>query len=123
MGSEVEQIIEQADGKVDLGERKSIQNVSCGFLQDENSWIFFPSKVEMYGSIDGNEYFLLGRSTTDISPRELGVFLEDFTVEVSGTTVQYIKVKATSLLMCPSWHKGAVYDGKAWLFADEITIE
>lgn len=108
---------------VTLEEAKTISNISCGFLQDENSWIFFPSMVEFYASSDGENFELVGTVKPTVSPKESGVHLEDMGVTPSGLSAKYIKVKAHSLLKCPSWHKGALYDGKAWVFADEISIQ
>lgn len=108
---------------VTLDNPRSISSINCGFLQDENSWIFFPTSVEYYGSSDGENYSLLGTTQSAVTPEDKGVYVEDFTLEISATSVQYIKIKANSLLKCPSWHKGALYDGKAWVFADEISIQ
>ncbi|HKL31439.1 MAG TPA: hypothetical protein VJ919_02825 [Tangfeifania sp.] len=35
--------------------------------------------------------------------------------------VRFIKVKAQSLLDCPSWHPGA--GNPAWIFSDEIIVQ
>ncbi len=107
---------------VDLGSSQSVNNLGCGFLQDENSWIFFPSAVAFYGSADGETFTELGEVMASVRPEEPGVHLEDFSIAVGGQTARYIKVVATSLLQCPPWHKGAEFDGKAWVFADEFTI-
>ncbi|MEL6635088.1 MAG: GH92 family glycosyl hydrolase [Bacteroidota bacterium] len=107
---------------VDLSTSRKLQKISCGFLQDENSWIFFPSSVEYYGSEDGVNFRPLGQVKGRVSPREKGVFLENYELALSGTRARYVKVKAKSLIDCPRWHKGALHEGKAWVFADEISI-
>ena len=38
-----------------------------------------------------------------------------------GLKGRYVKVLAKNRGVCPSWHPGA--GGKAWIFADEISIE
>jgi predicted alpha-1,2-mannosidase len=108
---------------IDLGEIQFFETVSCGFLQDENSWIFFPSEVEFFISEDGEAYETMGQISSKVSPRDKGAYIEDFIIESEGWQGRYIRMKATSLIDCPDWHKGAVYDGKAWLFADEIIIK
>ena len=107
---------------VDLGSEQLFEAVSCGFLQDENSWIFFPVSVVFYLSKDGENYDFIGEISSEVSPRASGVHIEDFTVESEGWQGRYIKMVATSLIDCPPWHKGAEYNGKAWLFADEIQV-
>jgi predicted alpha-1,2-mannosidase len=107
---------------VEMDNPKDIQRLSCGFLQDENSWIFFPTKVSFYTSEDGKNYSLFGTDSPSVGPKESGVHLEDITVKGKPVKAKYIKLEAKSLIKCPGWHKGALYDGKAWLFADEIKI-
>jgi len=34
---------------------------------------------------------------------------------------RYVRVRATNVGTCPTWHPGA--GGKAWVFADEIVID
>ncbi|MCB0639769.1 MAG: GH92 family glycosyl hydrolase [Lewinella sp.] len=108
---------------VDLHAIRDIHTIATGFLQDENSWIFFPTSVEYLASEDGENFHSLGTVHSTTRPEEKGVFLEDLTLAVRDTRARYIKVRATSLLKCPPWHKGAEYDGKAWVFADEIMVE
>ena len=35
---------------------------------------------------------------------------------------QYVRLKATNLGDVPTWHLGHPFDGKAWIFTDEIEI-
>ena len=41
---------------VDLGKSKSISTVSIGFLEDQRSWIFVPTKVEVFISTDNKNF-------------------------------------------------------------------
>jgi hypothetical protein len=108
---------------VDMSEIRTIDTISCGFLQDENSWIFFPTAVAYAVSEDGKDFKAVGIVETTISPKDEGVHLKDYSLATEGIRARYIKVKASSLLKCPDWHKGALYGGKAWLFADEVIIQ
>lgn len=108
---------------VDLSKLQAINQVSCGFLQDNNSWIFFPESVEFHASENGKDYTLIGTAKTTVSLKEEGTILEDFTVKSDNIKARYIKIKANSVIKCPPWHKGYEYDGKAWIFADEIIVE
>ncbi len=107
---------------IDLSKVKNINQVSCSFLQDENSWIFFPSEVAFYASSDNKNFQLLGQQKPNTAPQEKGTWLENIGLNLNGVKARYIKIKAKSLIKCPDWHKGALYDGKAWVFADEIMI-
>ena len=41
------------DAVIDLGKVKKVSTISADFLQDDNSWIWFPTKVEITWSSDG----------------------------------------------------------------------
>ncbi len=106
------------DVVIDLGETKRISKVGAGFLQDENSWIFMPTKVIFEGSMDGVVYHKLGVVENDISLRETGGILKDFELSGLNESIKFLKVKGISLGICPDWHKGA--GNPCWIFSDEI---
>ncbi len=108
------------DAVVDLGSIQLITRLEAGFLQDVGAWIFMPEEVRFYVSSDGNEYQEAGMVKSDVSPRSLGVNIENFTLNMS-TKARYVKVVAKNRGTCPDWHVG---EGQpAWIFADEIVIE
>ena len=48
--------------------------------------------------------------------------VKNFRIDLSTSNlIQYIKIKANSVSICPDWHPGS--GGKAWLFADEIVVK
>ena len=107
---------------VDLGKIKSIESIACGFLQDENAWIFMPSSVSFFTSKDGEKFEHAGTVETETPQRQEGKVLEYFKV-TNAEDIRYVKMIARSLMKCPDWHKGFEYDGNAWIFADEIIVE
>lgn len=107
---------------VDLGEIKTVSSISIGFLQDIRSWIFFPSKIEILASEDGENYKHLTTIKNTFPDNKEGTFTEDFTFKTQkNIRTKYIKIKAINYGICPPWHLGA--GGQAWLFADEIIIK
>ncbi|HAA18857.1 MAG TPA: glycosyl hydrolase family 92, partial [Cytophagales bacterium] len=104
---------------VDLGSVREVSTVAPSFLQDENSWIFFPTEVEVWISRDETEWESLGTQTLKATPRDPGTILEAPEFRARDY-VRYVKVKATNMGTCPEWHKGA--GGKSWIFTDEIVI-
>jgi len=106
---------------VDLGENQSIYSLTAGFLQDEKSWIFFPLDVSFFLSDDGKTFRNAGTLKNDNPDNNEGPITKDFTLKLRGTNARYIKMHATNRGICPPWHPGA--GSKAWIFADEITIE
>jgi hexosaminidase len=105
---------------VDLGESKTINYLESGFLQYNNAWIFFPQKVEYWGSEDGKNYEPLGVVKNQSNPKEKKQFRQAFQLELKSQKFRYIKMKAYTLGICPEWHDAA--GSKAWLFMDELII-
>ncbi len=106
---------------IDLGSEMDVNKIGIGFLQDENSWIFMPQKVEFFISNDGKNFDSVGVLPNKISYKERGSILKDFEVNLANKNARFIKVVAKNRGVCPEDHKGA--GGKCWIFADEIYIE
>lgn len=105
---------------VDLGKVTEFSVIETGFLQDENSWIFTPVKVEYLISEDGENFEKVAVINAKTDPKDRGVIVEQFTAN-GKFKAQYVKVVATSLLENPAWHKSP--GGKCWIFTDEIVIK
>ncbi|MBI4428488.1 MAG: glycoside hydrolase family 92 protein, partial [Ignavibacteriales bacterium] len=108
------------DATIDLGTIKRITEVSLGCLQDNNAWIFFPSRVEFSFSEDGKVFRQPVEPRNDVSPNDPRDLIKEFNAHVS-TSARFVKVNAKNIGLCPPWHKGA--GKKAWLFVDEISIK
>jgi predicted alpha-1,2-mannosidase len=106
---------------IDLGENKDIHSLSAGFLQDEKSWIFFPLEVSFFVSDDGKNFLNVAVLKNDIPENREGSITKNFAVNLTGTHAHYVKMLAKNRRICPPWHPGA--GSKAWIFADEISIE
>lgn len=111
---------EDLDAVIDLGAPMQIEGVGLGCLQDNNSWIFFPQRVEVEFSQDGQIFADTRVVANSVSPAEEKVLTRDFTSKVD-ITARYVRVRAKNVGVCPDWHKGA--GSKAWLFADEIIVQ
>jgi len=105
---------------VDLGEMTDVSELRMGFLQDENSWIFMPTQLEVWVGQNGQwEHF--GTLNNDvIATTDTGAITKDFVIKGKAKG-KYVKVIATSLRYCPDHHKGA--GNPCWLFADEIVVK
>jgi hypothetical protein len=108
---------------IDLGGKKPVQEIGVTMLQDIRTWIFFPEHVEFFLSHDGANFEKVGDvPTVDDHDRTDGTFLKEYTVRLEKRSANFIRVKAKNVGMCPPWHIGFEYHGKAWLFADEIVV-
>jgi len=109
------------DVVIDLGKSQTIHKLSIGCLQDIGSWIFFPINVMFFTSRDGKNFIKAESITGQAMEKTEGAMIREFTVSLPDEKAKYIKVVARNRGICPPWHAGA--GGKAWIFADEITIE
>jgi hypothetical protein len=108
---------------VDLGGKKDVREIRVTMLQDIRTWIFFPEYVEFSVSHDGANFEPVGAvETVNENERKDGVFLKDYSVVLEKRSANFVRVHAKNVGMCPPWHIGYEYKGKAWVFADEIVV-
>ncbi len=66
---------------IDLGEPKEIHNISTGFFQAINSWVFFPRTVEYAVSQDGQNFQTIAALNSDVSDIQLSNLLNSCCAE------------------------------------------
>jgi hypothetical protein len=108
------------EATINLGESKEIYKVGAGFLQDVRSWIWFPTRLEFWGSNDGKNYDKIQDVAINENPQDYTVQARYFGKRIEPMYFTYLKVKATSYGTIPAWHGGAG-DG-AFIFVDEILL-
>lgn len=104
---------------VDLGEAKSIQQISLGFLQNYRDWIFMPQWVKFEISADGKNFSELKTLNNTVSVDEKMATIKDFAISFPQQKLKSIRVTAKSTV-CPPGHGGA--GQPAWIFTDEIIV-
>jgi hypothetical protein len=108
---------------VDLGRLQPIEDIKVNFLQDQRSWIFLPTQVECYVSDRPYGHFKeLGKQSLNSASPSDQVEISSIKFPMKGYQARYVKLIARRLGSLPSWHLGAPYNGKAWIFIDEIEI-
>ncbi|MFK8045832.1 MAG: hypothetical protein AB8B72_10065, partial [Crocinitomicaceae bacterium] len=105
---------------INLGSIQQINQVAIGCLQDIKSWIWYPSRIEIWTSTDGVDLSKYGDFKNNFDRNKYGSFTEKFAVN-RKVKAKYVKVKLEYPGDCPPWHLGK--GGKAWVFVDEITIK
>ena len=109
---------------VDLGSIKPIDSIKVSFLQDQRSWIFLPTEVECYVSTNPQQFYKnLPTVSFNAGQKDENSKIETASFDMSGYSARYIKIVAKNFGDLPEWHLGAPYNGKAWIFVDEIEIE
>jgi len=111
---------DDVNATLDLGEVRTIRAITAGFLQEQGAWIFLPSKVVFAASDDGAHWTPLTEQTNPVEQTER-VLVKDFVHLPDTLRARYVRVSATNVGICPSWHSGA--GTKAWAFMDEIIVQ
>jgi hexosaminidase len=106
---------------VDLGKLTPIREVELTTLQVMRSWILLPRRVLIWLSDDGAAWRPVADLTHDVPHERDGSFPHRFSQSLpAGTRARYVKVRAVNAGPLPAWHPGA--GGKAWVFADEVSV-
>lgn len=105
---------------VDLQAVKTISEVSVGFLEDIRSWIWYPTKLVVEVSTDGEKFMRFGEYTNQRPDNDYTVKAEDFTVKGTAAA-RFVRVRAANYGVLPEWHLGA--GGDAFIFVDEILVK
>lgn len=109
---------------VDLGSIQPIEHISVNFLQDQRSWIFLPTEVAcLVSNSPGNNYKALPKTVFDSKTPSEEILIKTATFNMKDPGARYIKIIAKNLGALPKWHLGYPYNGKAWIFIDEIEIK
>lgn len=107
---------------IDLGDPKTVSEVSSGFLQVTNHIVFFPKKVTYEVSEDGQRFRPFGtvQNQFPLTKKSKINDIQYFTSTNSPTLVRFVKIKAESDLVAPIWHHGAGLP--SWIFMDELEV-
>ena len=102
---------------IDLGKPETINKVILCVLESQGSWIYYPIKIEILLSNDGQNF----ESVQQLSLAEIQDVKGEVVVEVKSKNAQFIKVIATNIGKISEGNPGVGSD--AWLFVDEISVE
>lgn len=105
------------EAMLDFNKMETITNVSLRFFHQPSSWVWIPSKVEIWGSKDGSNYNLLNEQALK-TPRNEGTV--DISMEIPITEIRHLKIKVQSFGAIPIDDVGA--GNSSWFFIDEIVV-
>ena len=105
---------------VNLGSEKEVKTISVNFLQDQGSWIFYPTEISCSVSENGKDFteFPIQKIEAEKPSEEAEIKTIHFEV---NKNIQFIKISAKKFGDLPKGHLG--FGGKAWLFVDEIEVK
>ena len=102
---------------IDLDKVETINKVIICFLESKGSWIYYPKKIEVFISNDGNNF----ESVSELKASEIQDVKGEVVLEVKSIKAKFVKVIATNFGKITDGNPGA--GSEAWLFVDEIGIE
>lgn len=109
------------DAKLVLSERTTVAKVSVGFLNNPGSWIFPPSSIAVFASVDGEKYKEIGRLDKAMIENQIVKGMNSLMVPIIRAQTKYLQVRLENIGICPLGHPG---EGQpAWLFVDELIVE
>ena len=126
------------DVVIDFGELKFLHSISMRFMQNTFDWILAPREIRVYTSADGLEWTLAKRQEFDMDPRETGMRLKNYTIDLERhdltekekrsaidlgalVTRRYLRVVVPNPGPLPSWHPAP--GQPSYLFTDEIVVK
>jgi len=111
---------EDFEAVADLGKITGFNYVSAEFLQDLNSWIFYPEHIVVSVSADGKTWSEAAVFDQAVDPAKK-LFISEAGKVIPLTKARYVKFNAKGLKTCPDWHIG--HGGKSWIFVDELIVD
>jgi len=106
-----------------LKKAQKVTQVLVHLLQNQDAWIFLPSKIEVYGIKKGTkDWMYLGAQemrTTNVKAQNASC-QAIFANIATPVKVKELMLKITPLLSIPDWHPGKGMP--AWIFLDEIIV-
>jgi hypothetical protein len=111
-----------AKGILNFEKPQTVRKISVSCLQDEHSWIFFPTEFQVLTSEDGINFKPNGTIQNTVSPAKKGNLTQNMTVEFkTSTPFKTIKFVIKNRQTCPEGHISA--GEKSWIFLDEVVLE
>ncbi len=108
------------DAIVYIKENNTTSSIKITFLQDQRSWIFYPNKVQVLGSLDGINFKPIAEDYIFTNAQSSVTEINTININYIKANYKAIKVIAVDPGKLPSWHLSAGED--AILFVDEIEI-
>ena len=105
---------------LDLGEKRWIGAVGASFLRVIPSWIFLPTRLEVWVSDDGAHFVQIAETAVPEATADDPNAVMPYRVPASAHC-RYVRVVAKNQGLCPAWHPGA--GAKSWVFVDEVWVD
>jgi hypothetical protein len=98
----------------------SITHIAVSFLQDQQSWVFFPERVVFEISENG-VFFQKVQEETLVIRQDGKKAVKTVEIRFSAPrAAKFVRVTGVNVKTCPAWH--SCNGNPCWIFADEIVV-
>ena len=104
----------------DLGETKTVNNISFSTLEDVGSWILYPTKFTVYASKTNRNFKKIGEMEVQRTGEGGEPEKKKVTLSIPNTEARFFKVIIKNHDKLPTWHPAA--GNPAWIFVDEMYV-
>ena len=109
------------DVVIDLGNEQPVSEIGFNCCVFQCDGVVDAAGVEIYGSTDGKEYFLISSENYSEIIKELEFGTPNHTIKFDEKSIRYLNIIIKSHKALPSWH--AFAGAQAFVFVDEITVK
>jgi hypothetical protein len=103
---------------------QEIKKLAANFLEDQNSWVFYPKEVSFYVSEDSVNWTLVESIPTNKSDHSETTSISKFEAKfytIKKQMYKYAKVVAKNFGPMPQWHEGR--GNPTFIFMDEFEVK
>ncbi|MEM9053633.1 MAG: GH92 family glycosyl hydrolase, partial [Bacteroidota bacterium] len=90
--------------RVDLGRVQSVSSIETAFLQDQKSWIFYPTSVTMEISKEGETWETVKDIELNSADPSEEIATKTIVADLKGKDVRLVRLTAKTLGPLPEWH-------------------
>jgi hexosaminidase len=109
---------------LDLGQEKTLVEITLGCLENNEARIFLPASVEISLSADNKDYKVTASESYGVPETAQPVSLKNLNFSLKNAQGRFIHVTAKNVGTLPKWHKNAGQpNANAMMYVDEIIVK
>ena len=105
---------------IDMDQTEPYRSVTVGMISDKPSYVFFPEKIAVAVSEDGENFTEVAVLDNGVEGENDPDVLKDFTLTFPETSARYIKVTVVPVQSIPEWHYAS--GRRTYAFIDELIV-
>jgi len=112
------------DAILDIGQVKTLQEITLGCLENNSARVFLPASVEISVSTDNKDFTVAAAGSIAVPEKAQGPAVKNLTYDLKNMQGQFIHVKAKNIGALPKWHPNASSPNAAAVMNfDELIIK